>query len=355
MSFVAVEGLSLRLGDFTLREISFTLERGETFVILGPSGAGKSVLLETLAGFYLPDHGRICIDAREVTAAPPEARRLGFMVQDYALFPHLTVEQNIRFGLQHSGHSRNSPQRLQELLARFGLTALATRKITHLSGGEQQRVALARALATDPALFLFDEPLSALDAHTRDTLRDELKSLLHQFGVTAIYVTHDQGEALVLADKLAVLREGALVQIGTPAEIFNSPVDEFVASFVGVETVLAGEIVAASNGLVRLAIGDQELDALDKGVTGIGRQVLACIRPEDVTLARPATDSGVGNRFPARVVAVAPLGPLFRVALDAGFPLVAYVTKHSVLELGLSPGERIVATIRATDVHLISR
>jgi molybdate/tungstate transport system ATP-binding protein len=356
MSFVAVDGLSLRLGAFALRDISFTLERGETFVILGPSGAGKSVLLEMLAGFYLPDSGRIHIDDRDVTGAPPEARRLGFMFQDYALFPHLTVAQNILFGLQHSGHSRNSRQRSEELLTRLGLTALAARKITHLSGGEKQRVALARALATEPALFLFDEPLSALDARTRDALREELKSLLHHLGVTTIYVTHDQAEALVLADKMAVLREGALVQLGTPSEIFNTPADEFVANFVGVETVLAGEIIAALDGMLRIAIGHQVLHALDEGVTGNGRKVLACIRPEDVALARAvAVDSSVRNQFPARVVAVAPLGPLFKITLDAGFPLVAYVTKQSYLELGLVPGAPTVASVKATAVHLIGR
>lgn len=356
MSFVAVEGLALHLGAFALRDISFAIERGETFVILGPSGAGKSVLLETLAGFYLPERGRIHIDGREMTTAPPEARRIGFMFQDYALFPHLTVAQNVLFGAQYAGRPGNARRRVEELLARLGLERLAQRRPAHLSGGEKQRAALARALATDPALSLFDEPLSALDARTRDTLRAELKTLLRELDLTAIYVTHDQAEALVLADKIAVLRDGALLQVGTPSEVFNAPADEFVANFVGVETVLAGRITSAADGIVDVAVGDQVLHAPDHRLEESTRRVLACIRPEDVVLARaPAVGSSVRNQFPARVVEVMPLGPLFKVTADAGFPLVAYVTKQSFLELELAPGAPVVASVKAAAIHLISR
>jgi len=262
---VAVEQVSLQLGAFALRDISFALAPGETFVILGPSGAGKSVLLETIAGFYRPDTGRISVGGRDVTDAPPERRGIGFMFQDYALFPHLTVAQNVQFPLQFSHNPieerrrRVDGRRVHELLARFGLEPLADRKPAQLSGGEKQRVALARALAMEPALFLFDEPLSALDAPTRDALRAELRALLRQLGIPAIYVTHDQAEALVLADKMAVMRDGMLLQIGMPSEIFNAPTDEFVANFVGVETVLAGQVVTASDGVAHVALGKKIL------------------------------------------------------------------------------------------------
>ena len=239
------------------------------------------------------------------------------------------------------------------MLARLGLTHLADRKPANLSGGEKQRVALARALAMDPALFLFDEPLSALDARARDALRDELKTLLRQLGLPAIYVTHDQTEALVLADKMAILRDGALLQVGAPSEIFNAPADEFVANFVGVETVLEGETLAASDGDVRIALGSREIHAVSEHAA---RRVLVCIRPEDVALARGARgDSSVRNQFDARVVAVAALGPLFKITLDCGFPLIAYVTKQSYLELNLAPGAPVVASVKATAIHLIPR
>ncbi len=344
---VALQGVTVTLGSFALRDISFSLAQGEIFVVLGPSGAGKSVLLETIAGFHRPDGGSITIGGRDMTAAPPEARRIGFMFQDYALFPHLTVAQNVQFAC------RKDPARARGLLARLGLSPLSNRRPANLSGGEKQRVALARALAMDPELFLFDEPLSALDARARDTLRDELKSLLRQLALPALYVTHDQTEALVLADTVAVLAEGALLQVGTPSQIFNTPANEFVARFVGVETVLEGETLEASDGDVRIAVGTREIHAVADRAP---RRLLVCIRPENVSLARGAQgNSSVRNQFEARVVEVASLGHVFKIALDCGFPLVAYVTKQSYLELGLAPGARVVAGIKATAIHIIGR
>ncbi len=343
---VELERISLSLGAFALRDISFALDSGDIFVILGPSGAGKSVLLETIAGFYPPKSGTIKIGGRDVTSAPPEARRIGFMFQDYALFPHLTVAQNVQFA-----RPNGDPAHSRDLLARLGLAALANRHPANLSGGEKQRVALTRALAMNPALFLFDEPLSALDAPTRDALRAELKSLLRQLGLPAIYVTHDQAEALVLADKMAILRDGELLQVGTPAEIFNAPASEFVANFVGIETVLKGETLAVSDGDARVALGSCEIHAAASRAT---RRVLVCIRPEDVALSRaPGAGSGARNRFDARVVEVAALAHLFKITLDCGFPLVAYITKQTYLELGIAPGARLTASVEAADVHLI--
>jgi molybdate transport system ATP-binding protein len=352
---VLVEGLSLQVGAFALRDISFALAEGEIFVILGSSGAGKSLLLETLAGFWRPARGRIVIAGRDLTDAPPEARRIAFMFQDYALFPHLTVAQNVGFGLRFADAGRGA-EPVDALLDRLGLRHLAARKPSRLSGGEKQRVALARALAMQPALFLFDEPLSALDARSRDTLRSELKAFLARAGVPAIYVTHDQMEALALADKMAVMEAGALLQVGTPSEIFNAPASQAVANFVGVETVLAGTVLSLSDGMARIAVGGGMLHAVANGGTASGSPVLACIRPEDVGLAKSAhPDSSVRNQFAARVVAIEASGPLFKVTLDAGFPLVAYVAKQSYLELGLAPGSELVASIKATAVHLIGR
>jgi molybdate/tungstate transport system ATP-binding protein len=346
-SALALDRVRVSLGSFALRDISFTLASGEIFVILGPSGAGKSVLLETIAGFHRPDSGSIRIGGIDMTGAQPEARRVGLIFQDYALFPHLTVAQNVQFGC------RGDLPRVRGLLDRLGLTALADRRPANLSGGEKQRVALARALAMDPRLFLFDEPLSALDAPTRDSLRDELKSLLRQLDLPAIYVTHDQAEALVLADTMAILRGGELIQAGTPSEVFNAPANEFVARFVGVETVLEGATLAVSDGDIRISVGSREVHAVGERAS---RRLLVCIRPENVALARRVSaDSSMRNQFDASVVSVAALGHLFKITLDCGFPLVAYVTKQSYLELGLSPGTHVAAGFKATAVHLINR
>jgi len=351
--FVGTEGLSLRVGAFALRDITFAVGPGEVFVILGPSGAGKSLLLETLAGFYRPVCGRIFIGGGEVTDLPPEARRVAFMFQDYALFPHLSVRQNVEFGRRFSPR-RLDAEPVSALLARLGLEHVAARKPTGLSGGEKQRVALARALAMEPALFLFDEPLAALDARTRDALRADLKSFLTEARVPAIYVTHDQLEALALADRMAVMSGGELVQVGTPSEIFNAPANKLVADFVGVETVLEGTVIEASEGIARIRIGAEVLHALSNGFATADSRVLACIRPEDVALARTKhPDSSVRNQFEARVLAIEAAGPLFKVTLDAGFPLVAYIAKQSYLELGLAPGAEVVASIKATAIHLL--
>ena len=344
---LVLEQVSLMLGNFGLRDISLTLDPGQVLVVLGPSGAGKSVLLETIAGFYRPRTGRILVGGRDVTALPPEARRIGFMFQDYALFPHLTVLQNIQFACP------KDHKRARGLLHRLGLAHLGDRRPQHLSGGEQQRVALARALAMEPALFLFDEPLSALDAPSRDAVRHDLQTLLSQVGLPAVYVTHDQTEALVMADRLAVLHDGTVLQVGTSAQIFNHPCDEFVARFVGVETVLEGQALSSDDGLVRIAVGRREIFAVAEVVP---QRVLVCIRPEDVALGIGESGrSSVRNHFVAVVKEVASSGPLFRVTLDCGFPLVAVVTKQSFLELGLRSGASVVASVKASAIHLIGR
>lgn len=352
---VAVDALSLQVGAFALRDITFTVAPGEIFVILGPSGAGKSLLLETLAGFNRPQRGRIRIAGRDMTSAPPEARRVGFMFQDYALFPHLTVAQNVAFG-QRFAASRTRVEPAEMLLGRLGLLHLAARKPAYLSGGEKQRVALARALATDPLLFLFDEPLAALDARNRETLRGELKDFLRRAGVPAIYVTHDQIEALALADTIAVMRDGCLAQIGTPSDVFNSPADAAIAAFVGVETVVEGRVVAVADGVARIAVGASVLHVAGTATRVAGESVLACIRPEDVALARTRhDDSSVRNQFVGRVIATEAAGPLFKVALDCGFPLVAFVSKQSYLDLSLASQATVVASVKATAIHVINR
>ncbi|MEJ2658360.1 MAG: ABC transporter ATP-binding protein [Desulfobacterales bacterium] len=354
-----LDRVSLHLGAFALHGISFSIEMGQVFVILGPSGAGKSVLLETIAGFNRPDSGRIFIGGRDVTHASPETRRIGFMFQDYALFPHLTVERNIGFGLRgrqsNSGGKGNS--RMSALLGRLGLEKISRRKPTNLSGGEKQRVALARALASEPELFLFDEPLSALDVNTKDRLRNDLKTLLRDLGIATIYVTHDQTEALILADRMAVIRDGALLQVGDPAEIFNAPADEFVARFVGVENIIDGRVVSKHDGISEIELENGRiLVAADNGAAR-SSHVSACIRPEDVTLTSdpPAESGGARNHFSARIVNIEARGPVLKIHLDCGFHLSAYLTRQSFLELGITKGEKIYAGVKAMAVHLIER
>ena len=232
----AIEGACLTLGRFSLRAIDLELDAGEIMVLLGPNGAGKSVCLEMIAGFHRPTSGRILIHDRDVTSLPPERRRVGLVFQNFGLFPHFTVAGNVSLGL----HARRRVARAQatrgvgELLAQFGIAHLSDRYPQDLSPGEKQRVALARGLAAQPDLFLFDEPFSALDARTRDALRDELKTFLRQSGAPAIFVSHDQTDAALLADRVAVMNRGEILQIGAVSDIFGKPVNAFVAEFTGV-------------------------------------------------------------------------------------------------------------------------
>lgn len=342
-----VEGLALRLGSFALHEVSLAAAPGDVLVLLGPNGAGKSVLLETIAGFHRPHRGRVEIGGRDVTRLPPEERRVAYVFQNFALFPHLTVTQNIAFGATLGSErawrrSIHAP-RVAMLIERFGLGALAGRRPADLSGGEKQRVALARALATDPELFLFDEPFSALDALTRDSLRDELASFLRDARLPALYVTHDHAEAQALADRVAIVDRGAVVQTGSAAEVFGAPRNARVARLLGVENILDGVVRARGIGAA-IEVGSPT--ALAVPVTGCappeGTRVALSLRAADLALGTPGTKPGAGEiAFDATVREVADHGPFVRLRCDAGFPVVAWATFAQRRELALAAGGRI--------------
>ena len=316
-------------------------------VLFGPSGAGKTTLLRLLAGLEQADSGEIRFrdevwysSARGVRL-PPQQRRAGFLFQDYALFPHLTVAKNVGYAAR--------PGRQRKLLEAFGLAKLAAEYPRAISGGQQQRVALARALAAEPALLLLDEPLSALDAATRGRMRHELRRMLIEGGVPSIVVTHDRVEAVALGDRMAVMVDGRIRQEGPVQEVFRHPADAQVAESVGMENVLPVEVVDRQGGLVTVDVGAARLECLDTGVS----PTWACIRAEDVSLARHTPEaSSVRNRLPARVLSVLLEGPLARVELDCGFPLIAAITAQSAADMNLRPGDPVYAVVKATAVHL---
>jgi len=330
--------------------LALPLDQAPVTVLFGPSGAGKTTLLRLLAGLDRPSQGKIVFRDRVWcdTACSewlePQQRRAGLVFQDYALFPHLSVERNVAFAASGDAAGR--------MMERFGLRGLSGRLPRAISGGEQQRVALARALAAAPQLLLLDEPLSALDAATRAKTRRELRALLLSAGVPSILVTHDRTDAIALADWMAVMVNGRILQAGPVREVLARPATAQVAEAVGVENVLPAGIESRSGGLLRLRVGNSVLQCLDGGESP---PVLASIRAEDVALTRdPAAASTQRNRLPGVVRTISIEGPLALVELDCGFPLVALVTAQSAADMSLVPGESLVAVVKTTSVHVIA-
>ena len=299
MIAVTIRDLSKSFGDhLVLDHINLRIEPGELFFLLGPSGCGKTTLLRHIAGFYYPDQGQVLFDDQDVSRVPPYKRGTGMMFQSYALWPHMTVAGNVAFGLEERKTPRAEiSKRVDEALASVGMSTYADRKINQLSGGQQQRVALARALVIRPRCLLLDEPLSNLDAKMRLQMRGEIRRVCKEFGLTAIYVTHDQKEALSIADRLAVLDKGHLVQVGTPRDIYRRPLTKGVADFIGESNFIEGRALEPMEGSehwrVSTALGEfiglKPDEAWDLHV---GEPVVLSIRPESWRLREAARTDG---------------------------------------------------------------
>jgi molybdate/tungstate transport system ATP-binding protein len=348
---IAVKNVYKDWKEFKLQEINLDVNQGEYFVILGPTGAGKTLLLETIAGFYIPDRGEVWLEGREVTYVSAEKRGIGFIYQDYSLFPHMTVEQNILFGLrmQKAGAAEANRKRVQEIMEWLNISQLAHRYPGTLSGGEQQKVAIGRAIAIEPSILLLDEPLSALDRRTQDYLRDELKRVKAEFGITMVHVTHDQTEAMLLADRIAVMIRGRIVQVGTPKEIFNTPLNEELADFVGIENILSGVVRSNEQGIIEIEVDSGTvIYAVSEFRDGA---VKVFVRPENIILSKHVDQSSARNVMKGQIERQYEAGPLVRVKLDNG--LVSLITRQARDELNLQQGDEVFATFKATAVHVV--
>lgn len=334
-------------------------EPPSVLVLFGPSGSGKTTVLRCLAGLEWPEQGSIrfgsetWVDTSARIRCYPQQRQIGYMSQDYALFPNYSVAGNIAYGLGTLPEAERQ-QRIRNVVDLLQLQGAEDMRPAQLSGGQQQRVALARTLARRPRLLLLDEPLSALDLPTRSRLRGELRSLLKQLAIPSIVVTHDWEEALALGDWMVVLRDGRVLQEGTPQQVFNRPQDAEVAKIVGMETVLQGRVVEGAGGLVTVEVANRKLIAV--GGEDTGPEVFVCIRAEDILLeAALAGTTSARNQLAGTVREIIPMGALVRVEIDCGFPLSAMVTRSAVEDLRLSPGSSVVAAIKAGSVHLVPR
>lgn len=343
---IRIDGLSVRLPGFSLREVDLHIEKGAFFCLLGPTGAGKTLILESVAGIIATAGGRIVVAGRDVTGLSPERRGVGIVYQDCALFPHLSVAGNIHFGLRyHGGATKKVRARCRNLTDRLGLTPLMNRSVTTLSGGEKQRVALARALVTTPAVLLLDEPLASLDPCFREEIRDLFRSLHRETGLTVLMVTHDFADAHSLADRVAILNDGRIEQIGSVEQVFKRPATAFVAEFVGMKNVLP---VRVADG--RLHIGDLVFPAPG----GNGRQGLAMIRPEHVHLQLPSSDAGPPARLSGRIVAISNQGLFAELNVAVGsVTFVTVLPTSALVEMNLRQGVQVNLHINPTDIHLI--
>lgn len=340
--------LSKHLGNFTLSNVNLTVQENEYFIILGPTGAGKTVLLETIAGMHQPDSGEIWINGHNITHQYPEERNIGFVYQDYLLFPHLKVKDNILFGLKIRRVPPHTMQRaLEQMVALLKIEHLLDRFPGTLSGGEQQRVALARALITSPRVLLLDEPLSALDPPTREEFQNDLKRI-HQYAkTTTLHITHDFDEALVLADRIGIIYNGQLEQIGRPLDLFYKPRSQEIARFVGMENIYPA--------VVRQYGQDKYVDLGSlrwRVISDLEGEVQVAIRPEDIILAREDFSSSAQNRMRGVISAISPRGGMVKVTLDVGLPLVALVTAQAHEELQLELGQELWAIFKTTAVHV---
>ncbi|WP_374445203.1 ABC transporter ATP-binding protein [Stella sp.] len=349
---LTVAGIHKRYGQVrALSDVSLTVAAGEFLTILGPSGSGKTTLLKVVAGFETPDEGDVRVGGRDVTDLDPSQRNIGMVFQNYALFPHLTVERNVAFPLEMRGTPRPEIRtRVAEALAMVELTGFEQRLPRQLSGGQQQRVALARAIVFRPTLLLLDEPFGALDRKLREAMQLEVRRLQQRLGLTTLFITHDQEEALVMSDRIAVMDSGRLEQVGRPRDIYEAPASPLVADFVGESNILAG--TAEAGGAVRLADGTPVRVAADGPSPAAGAKVRILLRPERLGDAtdQPAAE----NQIAATVVEAIYLGlsDKYRVRTAGGVELLARIGASRTARQ-YRPGETMTVGFHAADARII--
>ena len=343
---VTLDRVTMRFGDFTaVRDVSLRIEPGEFFAFLGPSGCGKTTILRMVSGFNEPSEGRVSIGGRDMRGIGPNRRPTALIFQNLALFPLMPVWENIAFGLEVRGMAKaQRRRRAEELLELVALPDAADKRVAELSGGQKQRVAIARALAVEPQVMLLDEPLSALDLKLRQHMRAELRAIQRRTGVTFIYITHDQGEALTMADRVAVMSKGLIQQVARPVEIYDQPATSFVASFVGETNRFDGKVLRSADGLVEIETG---LGVL-RGRPGTkplrqGDAAVLFVRPERLALTSVASGDGP-NRIPARVDHVDFEGSFANLFLAAGDQRLLAQLRNDGGPMAFAPGEELLTS-----------
>ena len=350
-----VSGISKRFGEITaLKPLSLDVRQGEYLTLLGPSGCGKTTLLRIIAGLETPDSGTIHLNRQRIDQSPAHERDVHTVFQNYALFPHLTVAENVAFSLSLAGVGKaETKSRVEEVLSAVGLPGFGTRRTHQMSGGQQQRVALARALVSRPSMLLLDEPFGALDVQLRKDLQLEMKRIHREFGIAFIHVTHDQEEALTLSDRIVVMRSGSIEQIGTPSEVYKTPTSTWVASFVGRSNIIQGEVVAPAGGGSGVRLQNGVEFGCDVADHRRGERVALTIRPESMTLRRPgetgSDTSAVECTLPSVVRDVLFTGPLLEVVVECekiGLLICYLLPTDPLVQTGVEIGEQVLLSWR---------
>ena len=358
MAFIETINLCQRYGkQGILNNISLSIERGEVFALIGPTGAGKTTLLRLIDLLDEPASGKIYFDGADTVESPAVRlalrRRMAFVLQKPVVF-NLSVYDNIACALRWRGFRGHSLQgRVNKIIDVVGLSDYHNRNARQLSGGEIQRVAIARALAIEPEVLLMDEPTANLDPLSAARIEKLISSIIRKYTTTIIMATHDLPQGQRLADRVGVLMDGELLQAGSSKDVFTSPRNKEVAEFVGVENIIEGVVASSEENIVTIESGGRSIEAVSDYAAG--EEVCACIRPEDVTLSLSQVSSSARNSFEGEISWLVNMGPLTRVELQCGFPLVAMVTKRSAEEMGLTKGKKIFAAFKATGVHVIKR
>jgi len=358
MSLIETVDLCQRFGEReTLKNINLRVDRGEVFALIGPTGSGKTTLLRLIDLLDVPASGKIRFDGTDVTESGRRRfearRRMSFVLQKPTVF-NTSVYDNVACGLKWRGAGRSSIRdRVGAILDMVRLSAEKNRDARTLSGGEVQRVAIARAIATEPEVLLLDEPTANLDPVSISGIEELIRDIIQQYNTTIIMATHDMPQGQRLADRVGLLLDGEIQQTGDWREVFSYPQNREVADFVGVENTIGGVIVSSEDRVVTIDTGNNALEAITDYSTG--EEVYACIRPEDVTLSLSRASTSARNVFAGEVSRLVTTGPLTRVEIDCGFPLVALVTRRSAEELGLEEGKQVYSSFKATGVHVIKR
>jgi molybdopterin-binding protein len=348
MSVLNVKNLSAKIGKFELKNINLTVENGEIFVIVGENGAGKTKLLDTISGFLPVKRGQIFLNGKDITGKPPQERNMGYIFQTLALFPHLTVKENILYGTRFR-KMKDKKERFEEIVSLFKIEHLLDRRPEKLSGGEKQKVALARTLILHPDIVLMDEPTSALSPLERERIGIEIKNILLKMHQSAIFVTHNISEAYLLDGRVGVMENGKLIQIGTTKEIIYTPKTETVATSFGEVNTFNATILKCGDGICSAKFSGGMIYFLGNFRTK--ERVKLFVRPEDVLIKLSKNKTSARNNFEGTVKDISFRGPLVRIAVDIGTLIAVYITKQSFEELGVEKEKRVIASFKITAVH----